>query len=103
MMYLIIYDITENRIRTKVAKLLVKNGYERIQLSVFAGPFSPVANADLWRQLQILCPRSGEAESGGNSLIVVEVPIKQFLKIHSIGSLPFDLAEMTGTAHTLWW
>lgn len=102
-MYLIIYDISENRIRTKVAKLLIRHGYERIQLSVFAGPFSPMANAHLWKQLQILCPRSGEAESEGNSLMVVEVPIKQFVKIRAIGSMPFDMAEMTGTAHTLWW
>ncbi|SEJ81925.1 CRISPR-associated endonuclease Cas2 [Cyclobacterium xiamenense] len=103
MMYLIIYDISENRIRSKVAKLLVSRGYERIQLSVFAGPFSPMADAHLWKRLQILCPRSGEAESEGNSLLVVEVPLKQFANIRTIGTLPFDMAEMTGTAHTLWW
>jgi CRISPR-associated endonuclease Cas2 len=102
-MYLIIYDITENRIRTKVARLLISHGYERIQLSVFAGPFSPMANATLWRQLEILCPNKGEAESERNSLLVVEVPLKQFVKIRAIGNLPFDMAEMTGTAQTLWW
>jgi len=103
MMYLIIYDITENRIRTKVARLLVSHGYERIQLSVFAGPFSPMANSDLWRQLHILCPKTGEAESEGNSLMVVEVPLRQFQRIRTIGNLPFDMDEMTGKAHTLWW
>jgi CRISPR-associated protein Cas2 len=37
MLYLVTYDITNNRLRTKIAKTLIKNGLERIQYSVFMG------------------------------------------------------------------
>ena len=36
-------------------------------------------------------------------LMVREVPLKQFEKIKTIGTLPFDMSEMTGTALTLCW
>ena len=37
MAQLICYDIEDNKVREKVAKLLVRSGFTRIQLSVFAG------------------------------------------------------------------
>lgn len=37
MLYLVTYDIQDNKLRTKVAKVLIKNGLERIQYSVFMG------------------------------------------------------------------
>lgn len=38
MNYLVSYDIQDNRLRLKLAKLLLRNGCERIQKSVFLAP-----------------------------------------------------------------
>ena len=102
MMYLIIYDISDNRKRRKVAKLLTGQGYERIQLSVFAGPFSPTSNKELWQHLQKIKKANSDSEASLFYLMVVEVPVKQFLRIQSIGDSGFNMEEMTGTASTLW-
>ena len=40
MRYLLIYDITEDRARTKVADLCLDYGLERIQFSAFMGELS---------------------------------------------------------------
>ena len=37
MMYLVSYDIQNTRVRTKIAKVLLKAGLERVQYSVFIG------------------------------------------------------------------
>ena len=51
MIYLVFYDITSDKIRNKVAKRLVAEGYERIQLSVFAGLADPKQSTQLWTDL----------------------------------------------------
>ena len=38
MNYLVSYDIHDNKLRLKLAKLLLRNGCERIQKSVFLAP-----------------------------------------------------------------
>ena len=52
-MYLIIYDISSDKIRAKIAKRLTAEGYDRIQLSVFSGIFSPKLNISLWKDLNL--------------------------------------------------
>ena len=52
MIHLIFYDISTDRIRTKIARRLVAEGYERIQLSVFAGNPHPQSNTQLWQDLR---------------------------------------------------
>ena len=53
-LYLISYDITDNRRRAKIVHLLEQFGYERIQYSVFTGLQPPHRNQQLWPRLQQL-------------------------------------------------
>ena len=47
MRYLLIYDITNDNIRTKVADACLDYGLERIQYSAFAGTLSKVHQREL--------------------------------------------------------
>ncbi len=58
-MYLIFYDISNNKLRTKVAKQLIQQGYERLQYSVFAGPFDP-EHSQIWEKLKYLMQKNPE-------------------------------------------
>ena len=47
MRYLLIYDITDDNVRTKVADACLDYGLERIQYSAFAGTLSKVHQREL--------------------------------------------------------
>ena len=47
MITLVIYDITEDDLRLRVAKFLRSRGLQRIQKSAFAGPLTAGQRADL--------------------------------------------------------
>ena len=94
-MYLILYDITETPIRSKVVRLLEKEGYERIQYSVFIAPFNPSKNK-LWKKLQLLLK-----ETPINKIFCLEIPKENFYKIKTIGNFDFDLEYMTGDKSSL--
>lgn len=103
MMYLISYDITENYRRTRLAKLLISEGYERLQLSVFAGPFSPMDNSRLWQKITELCTSNSEnGKVSENKLMVIEVPLALFSRMRLIGTSGQDMEYLTGKRHTLW-
>ena len=102
-MYLISYDITENNRRTRLAKLLISEGYERLQLSVFVGPFSPVDNTQLWQKITDLCTVKRDGVKGSeNKLMVVEIPRSFFCRMRIIGGSDMDMDYLTGSSHTLW-
>jgi CRISPR-associated protein Cas2 len=98
MMYLITYDLTDDRARTKVAKLLEGHGYERLQYSVFCGLEDPQRLAGLWAQLTSLCtaPTAGATAR----LCVLRVPVGHFRQMQCLGQPP-DLDYLTGHQHTL--
>jgi len=52
MIWLIAYDISDNRARKKIADLLIQYGFERIQLSVFIGHILPYKKEELYGLLQ---------------------------------------------------
>lgn len=57
MHYLIAYDIAENRIRSRVAKLLEKRG-RRLQYSVFYAELAERECQGLWQELQNLTEKA---------------------------------------------
>jgi len=47
MITLVIYDISDDKLRTKVANYLKSKGLKRVQRSAFAGPLSSAARSEL--------------------------------------------------------
>ncbi len=97
MIHLVSYDIEDDRIRTKLSKLLIAAGYERIQLSVFVGPHDPVSNTELWKGLKALCNTGDSAAQ----LIVIKIPKQQFLLMQTLGNVSLDLPYLVGDLLTL--
>ena len=94
-MYLILYDITETPIRTKVAKLLEKEGYERLQFSVFTAPYNPEKNK-LWSKLQFLLK-----DTPNNKIYCIKIGKESFYKMKIIGNFALDLTYLAGEKRSL--
>jgi len=95
--FLVSYDISNNKNRNKIAKLLEQYGYERIQLSVFTGLTAPHRNKELWPKLQQLAEPDANAE---NKIICFAISKKAFLNMRIIGNFSADLAYLLGQKHT---
>lgn len=52
MRYLLIYDISHDGVRTKVADACLDYGLERIQYSAFQGELSKTHQRELWVQIE---------------------------------------------------
>jgi CRISPR-associated protein Cas2 len=52
MRYLLIYDITHDGARTKVADACLDYGLERVQYSAFIGDLSKVHQRELWLKIK---------------------------------------------------
>ncbi len=99
MIYLLFYDISDDRARTKIAKLLIAEGYERIQFSVFTSIFNPFANKLLWESLQRLCASATDNEN--DKLCVLNISKLNFKNMKIIGKFEPDMAYLTGEKQTL--
>ena len=98
MTYLVIYDISADNIRNKVAKRLKAEGFERIQLSVFHGQDDPRENPPLWSELT----RWIASDSSPNSrLFVIAVSDGNLRNMAIIGNYQPDFDYLTGKQHTL--
>ena len=95
MIYLISYDIGNDRLRTKTAKILVAAGYERIQYSVYLGISDPKKDSSLWQKLE----KMSDAED--YQLITLPIPIKEFRLMEILGKIGVDLDYLSGDKHTL--
>lgn len=94
MIYLIIYDITNDNLRSKVSKLLVKEGAERLQLSVFVTHFNPVSSK-LWQKLNTLL------ESSEEKLLIIPLLKRNFLNTKIIGTLENEIDYLAGDINSL--
>ncbi|HHM20534.1 MAG TPA: CRISPR-associated endonuclease Cas2 [Bacteroidetes bacterium] len=96
MNYLIFYDIGPNNIRTRVARRLLAEGFERIQLSVFTGTTKPQDNTLLWNDLcQWL------AADPASRLFVIAVTENNLRNMAIIGDYFPDFDYLSGSKHTL--
>lgn len=96
MIYLILYDITSDPIRTKVAKRLTKEGYERLQLSVFTGIKHPKKIVGLWQALEVLLKKEPSAK-----FYVLKTTKNNFKEMEFIGLSDLDVDYLTGTRNSL--
>lgn len=94
-MYLIGYDITNDKIRTKVAQKLSQHGYERIQYSVFAGHFHP-EELKLWASLENLLQ-----DYPNESIFCVKISTESFENMRIIGNFGFDIRYLCGKKSSL--
>lgn len=95
MIYLIMYDITDNNLRTKIAKKLIKEGAERIQFSVFVTHIDPLKN-NLYKQMSNLLINDAEAK-----LFIIPVLKRNFYRTKIIGKFEEEVAYLAGDKSSL--
>lgn len=93
-MFLIIYDISGDVLRNKVSKLLVQEGYERIQFSVFVGALNPYKNK-VWQKLNLYMQNNKE-----DSIICIRLKLFDFLNMKILGKFTKDVEHLAGTKKT---
>ena len=94
MLYLIFYDITSNSIRNKVAKILIQEGYERLQLSVFLG----LENISMTVSNQLAEILKPEPEA---KFYIIPLPKSSIKNIKYIGKMSLDIDYLTGDKDSL--
>lgn len=98
-MYLISYDIQDNRLRLKAAKLLLQHGLYRLQYSVFMGTVGDTAI----RRLQISLDSLGTDPAWTESDTLLILPLHQYSRdnLYFMGKLPEDWDLIQRKIHTL--
>ena len=98
MIYLICYDIEEDKKRKKISDRLIADGLERIQYSVFMG----VLNKSLLESLKIwLKSKIAEPKSENDSVIILQLFPQQIQKMLILGEKEVDKMELSGQKNTL--
>jgi CRISPR-associated protein Cas2 len=88
MICFIMYDIEDNKIRTAVAKYLLKKGCQRVQKSVFLGKMDYPMFRDMHQTLQEL----QEAYDNDDSILLVPISENELQKMKMIGrNISFEL------------
>lgn len=95
--FLVAYDISDNKKRNKIAKLLEQAGYERIQYSVFTGLISPGSDSTLWKKLQKIADTDQYPE---NKIFSFAISVAHFCNMKTIGNFTADIDYLTGAKHT---
>ncbi len=93
--YLIFYDISQNKLRTQAAKLLEREGYERIQFSVFMGTQNPEKNR-VWQKLRLAFK-----EQTNEKIFCIKLNKQNFYSMKIIGTFETDLAFLCGDKSSL--
>ncbi len=81
MLYMIMYDIENNKIRTHIAKYLIKKGCLRIQKSVYLAKSSP----SIMKEISVTLKEINEVYENTDSIFVLPVPEEKFNNITVIG------------------
>jgi CRISPR-associated endonuclease Cas2 len=99
MNHLISYDISDNRLRLKAAKLIKQAGCLRIQYSVFAGTLRESTSQKLAQKLAVLEQNADWSEE--DSILIL--PLHQYSRdqLQIFGTLPPDWDLIQGDLHTL--
>ncbi len=96
MLYLIIYDISTDSIRNKIAKILIEASFERLQLSVFLGLENPKKDKRLWERLNENLKEEKDAK-----FYILPVPKSSLNNMISIGKNELDIKYLTGDKDSL--
>jgi CRISPR-associated endonuclease Cas2 len=95
--FLISYDISDDKKRNKIAKLLEQSGYERIQYSVFTGLMPPHRNRQLWDRLEIIADCETHP---ANKIFCFAISKTAFRNMKIIGNFSADKEYLLGEKHT---
>lgn len=91
--YLISYDIADDKCRTRIADVLEQYGYERLQYSVFIGPLRSKNVEPLWKELAALVQPE---EFPADRLIVIPLDIALLKKSMLLGAEMLDWSYICG-------
>ena len=94
--HLILYDVSTDTIRTKIAKRLIAEGYERIQLSVLIGHPHPKKIIGLWSTLQQWLQAEPTAK-----FYVIKLPANSLKQMTMIGEKNIDIDFLLGTKNSI--
>lgn len=97
--HLISYDISNNRLRTKAAKLILQAGGYRIQYSVFMGTFRKTRLRQLEQELAALSTQPDWMAEDSVLLLPLHEYSNKELSI--VGKMPENWALINREIHTL--
>lgn len=92
---MIFYDISNNKLRTKVAKILIERGYERLQYSVYVGKFYP-EYFGMWEKLKKILAKNPEEQ-----LYYLKLNEKNFRNLKIIGKFNHEMDYLCGQKSSL--
>jgi CRISPR-associated endonuclease Cas2 len=88
MLYMVMYDIEDNRIRTQIAKYLIRKGCLRIQKSVYLAKSNRTTYQDIHQTLKEI----NEMYKNYDSIFVLPIPEEKFANMKVIGkNIEFEL------------
>ncbi|MEM6397426.1 MAG: CRISPR-associated endonuclease Cas2 [Bacteroidota bacterium] len=99
MNYLISYDITDDRLRSKIVKHLGRAGLYRLQYSVFTGSLSNAISDKLADELRNL--QQEKVWQPEDSILILPLHKYSNDRLEIIGQTPEDWDLMQGNLHTL--
>lgn len=89
MIYFVMYDIEDNKVRTQVAKYLIRKGCTRVQKSIF------IANTDrvVFDEIQKDLKEVQECYDNNDSVLLIPISTDEIRAMKLIGkNIDFDLA-----------
>lgn len=93
-MFLIFYDIKNNRFRKKVSQILEERGYVRLQYSIFAGPYHP-KHTGVWNKI------AKNLDERIDKCYYIKMTDQQFSNMEILGILGEDLDYVAGKLSSL--
>ncbi len=96
MLYFIMYDIEDNKVRTHIAKFLERKGFIRIQKSIFLAKSSP----ENYRQIHQILAEVNQVYENHDSIFLVPVSPDQIRSMKIIGK-NINLDIILGNNNTL--
>ncbi len=95
---LVCYDITDNKLRKKIADKLIQFGLARVQLSVFIGY---VAAPHYTKMKEEIMEKIDEGNSDTDSIIFMDLHQDQIKNMIILGRLQADADYILNTTNTI--
>lgn len=96
--YLICYDIQNDKLRLKISKKLIAYGLYRIQYSVFLGELSGKLVAEVRQTLFDILKQANVAT---DSVLIFPMTLQQVQRYVAYGKSDLEMDIITGQRHTL--
>ncbi len=96
MLFFVMYDIENNKVRTEISKYLIKNGCARIQKSIFFAS----ADRKTYKELHSTLSEVQQSYQNNDSIVFVPISTDEVKSMKIIGkNIDFDI--VTGNRNTL--